>query len=131
MYDKKKAKDLLKLAKKLHKDEPDWYTMSNAIFGNNGPCAKAFPNRSERQAFLEGPEYKEIKKLMLTLSMPHESVADGEEASGKFVVRVPQSMHAALQVEAKNEGVSLNQLVLSKLAIGLGKSARMAIEEAA
>lgn len=38
------------------------------------------------------------------------------EYSGKFNVRVPKSLHAALASEAEAEGVSLNQLVVTKLA---------------
>jgi antitoxin HicB len=37
------------------------------------------------------------------------------EYSGKFNVRVPKSLHAALA----SEGVSLNQLVVAKLALHL------------
>ena len=36
--------------------------------------------------------------------------------SGKFVVRVPKSLHQRLVIEAEQEGVSLNQLALYKLA---------------
>jgi antitoxin HicB len=41
------------------------------------------------------------------------------EYSGKFNVRVPRSLHAALAREAEAEGVSLNQLVVAKLALHL------------
>ncbi len=40
---------------------------------------------------------------------------ENEKLSGKFVVRVPKSLHYKLSVEAKNEGVSLNQYALYKL----------------
>ena len=36
--------------------------------------------------------------------------------SGKFVVRMPTQLHQRLSVEAKREGVSLNQYALYKLA---------------
>lgn len=36
--------------------------------------------------------------------------------SGKFVVRIPKSLHQRLAIEADREGVSLNQLALLKLA---------------
>ncbi|MCK5641721.1 MAG: toxin-antitoxin system HicB family antitoxin, partial [Gammaproteobacteria bacterium] len=39
--------------------------------------------------------------------------------SGKFVVRLPRSLHAALENEAEVEGTSLNQLVVTKLAVQL------------
>ena len=42
-------------------------------------------------------------------------------ASGKFVQRLPRSIHARLQNRAKAEGVSLNQLVTAYVAEGLGR----------
>ena len=45
----------------------------------------------------------------------------GGVASGKFIARVPKTLHAALAARAKSEGVSLNALVLSFLAAGMGK----------
>ncbi len=45
----------------------------------------------------------------------------GGVASGKFVARVPKSIHAQLATRAKAEGVSLNALVLTFLAEGLGR----------
>ena len=41
--------------------------------------------------------------------------------SGKWVQRVPKSLHMKLAAEAKREGVSLNSLAMSLLAEGLGK----------
>jgi predicted RNase H-like HicB family nuclease len=38
-----------------------------------------------------------------------------ENYSGKFVVRLPRTLHAKLALEAKKEGVSLNQYALYKL----------------
>ena len=35
--------------------------------------------------------------------------------SGKFVIRLPKSLHQRLSVEAESEGVSLNQYALYKL----------------
>ena len=44
---------------------------------------------------------------------------DMEEYSGKFMVRIPQSVHRNLVRSAKREGVSLNQYVTSLLAAGV------------
>jgi predicted HicB family RNase H-like nuclease len=38
------------------------------------------------------------------------------EKSGKLLVRLPKSLHAALAEEAEREGVSLNHLIVAKLA---------------
>jgi antitoxin HicB len=45
----------------------------------------------------------------------------GGVASGKFVARVPKTVHAQLATRAKAEGVSLNTLVLTFIAQGLGQ----------
>lgn len=42
-------------------------------------------------------------------------------ASGRFVTRLPKSIHAKLAERAKTEGVSLNSLVLAYIAEGLGR----------
>lgn len=41
--------------------------------------------------------------------------------SGRFVQRVPRSLHAQLIARAKAEGVSLNTLVVSLVAQGMGR----------
>ncbi len=38
-----------------------------------------------------------------------------DDFSGKFVIRIPKSLHYRLSVEAEQEGVSLNQYALYKL----------------
>jgi antitoxin HicB len=46
---------------------------------------------------------------------------DMEEYSGKFMVRIPRSLHRNLVRAAKREGVSLNQYVTTLLEVGLQK----------
>jgi antitoxin HicB len=43
--------------------------------------------------------------------------------SGRFVVRLPRSLHARLVAQAAREGISLNQLTLAYLAEALGRRA--------
>lgn len=45
----------------------------------------------------------------------------GDLPSGKFIARVPRSLHARLSARAKQEGVSMNALVSSFLAESLGR----------
>ena len=53
--------------------------------------------------------------------LPVPAANSGGIASGKFVARVPKSGHAQLTSRAKTEGVSLNTLVLTFIAQGLGR----------
>jgi antitoxin HicB len=43
------------------------------------------------------------------------------QASGRFVQRIPKSLHVRLAARAKQEGVSMNALVTSIIAESLGK----------
>ena len=58
--------------------------------------------------------YFEVKQEN-NLPIPVPETAD--KYSGKFVVRLPKSLHQRLAIEAEKEGVSLNQLALYKLAL--------------
>jgi len=42
---------------------------------------------------------------------------DESKYSGKFVLRIPKTLHAHLAMEAENEGVSLNQYALYRLSL--------------
>lgn len=58
---------------------------------------------------------------LAALGRPVPAPNSGGVASGKFVARVPKSIHAQLATRAKAEGVSLNTLVLAFIAEGLGR----------
>ena len=47
--------------------------------------------------------------------------ASAPDVSGRFVTRLPRTIHAQLTTRAKAEGVSLNTLVLAFIAEGLGR----------
>jgi len=52
-------------------------------------------------------------------NLPVPAPNSGGVASGKFVARVPKTVHAQLTTRARAEGVSLNALVLTFIAQGL------------
>jgi len=56
-----------------------------------------------------------------SLKRPVPEPDSGGTHSGKFIQRVPKSIHARLVMRAKQEGISMNSLVLSILAESLGK----------
>ena len=56
-----------------------------------------------------------------SMNLPVPEPGSGGSYSGKFVQRVPKSMHARLAARAKQEGVSMNSLVNTYLAEGLGQ----------
>lgn len=69
-----------------------------------------------------GPMADEIRRLWIETEagrgneIPPPSVP--EEYSGRFLLRIPRSLHRALAESAKREGVSLNQYAAMRLARG-------------
>jgi len=65
-----------------------------------------------------------LKATIATLKAkkhPVPAANSGGVASGRFVARVPKTVHAQLTTRARAEGVSLNALVLTFVAQGLGR----------
>lgn len=68
----------------------------------------------------------ELMKKQPEITFPDEEVPmpDGKEYSGRIFVRCSKSLHRALNEEADREGVSLNQLIITKLAVTLNKAVK-------
>jgi HicB family len=119
-----RAEQVVEQAAALARQAKSWTEFSNQLFAQeHGLVARAFPRMTERQAFYDTQQYETLNAMLLEL-MKRFGIADGAapKKSGKFVLRVPKTLHASLEVEAKDEGVSLNQLATTKLAIRLKDS---------
>lgn len=112
-----KARQLLAFAEEQTARAADWVELHNALFGLGGKATALFPTEEERTALSRTTEYRRILALLDNLPAP--AVKEFAEllatANGAISVRLPRSVHAALLAEAQAEGVSLNQLCLSKL----------------
>ena len=112
---------ILEEAKDLAKKCKNWADLSNALFDPlDGLVVKHLPIPRDRAAFRKSDAYDKLHKLVEE-KMEQTGVVAGSEPtkSGRFVVRVPKTLHLALEREAIAEGTSLNQLVLAKLAARL------------
>ena len=90
----------------------------------------AFPDFSECISDGETPEeaiqngmdaLSETIAALESMGFPVPEPGRGRGYNCKFIQRVPISIHAHLAMRAKQEGISMNSLVLSFLAEGLGK----------
>jgi site-specific DNA-methyltransferase (adenine-specific) len=118
-----KAKQILETSQNLAVTAETWADLSNLLFDPvDGLVAKAYPTREERERFVKTREYRAIQEL-IDSAVQRTGLVDGAtpKKSGRFVVRLPHTLHAALEAEARDEGVSLNQLVLTKLAVQMSR----------
>lgn len=126
----RKAEYVLEQATTLARNVTTWADFSVAIFDQrSGLVSQVFDDPMEREAFFDSEQYKAINQLLLELMNKHgveagatpQKIPQNKE-SGRVLLRMPQSVHKLLKVEAKKEGVSLNQLAVAKLAVPLGQS---------
>lgn len=124
MATERKASFILEQARVLAKNVTSWVDFSAGLFDQkDGLIARTLSEPMEREAFFDSPQYQEVNKILLDL-IKRFGVKEGavSKKSGKFLVRFPKSLHESLEIEAKQEGVSLNQLAVSKLSVPLRES---------
>ncbi|MBV7338828.1 type II toxin-antitoxin system HicB family antitoxin [Chloroflexi bacterium TSY] len=89
----------------------------------------SFPDFSECISDGETPEeaiqngldaLAETIAALESMNLPIPAPGSGGSYSGKFIQRIPRSLHARLVARAKQEGVSMNALVTAFLAEKLG-----------
>jgi predicted RNase H-like HicB family nuclease len=84
----------------------------DGCMGRGDTCEEAFRNiREAMEGWIE-------TKLGNGFSVPEP--ANESRYSGKFVLRLPKTLHARLAMEAEKEGVSLNQYALYRLSTAAG-----------
>jgi len=99
-------------------------------FHEGGGYLVSFPDFNEciadgetiEEAIAEGE--KALKAVIAALKkkgLPVPQPGSYGAYSGKFVQRLPKSLHARLQAQARREGVSINTLAISYIAEGLGR----------
>jgi hypothetical protein len=116
----RRGAELVAVAKRLRDAGLNWVQVQNAIFGPGGHYSELFPTRQERTAFAKTKQHRQLQKLLGELPQPaSRELTQTDQDSGKILVRVPKTVHAALLAEAEQEGTSLNQLILSKLSLQL------------
>jgi predicted HicB family RNase H-like nuclease len=112
------AKAALRLAKQMQTEGVSWVEANNRLYGVGGVLAQL--SASERTAFFQTKEAAKITEILEQLPEPKARVGRPRaELNGKILARVPKSVHASLLAEAEAEGVSLNQLIVSKLSVQL------------
>lgn len=92
---------------------------SSRMFGPDGLLRQLCKTEEDRRRLVGSPIYKDIRKMLASLGK--REIADFEDdverLSGRLTVVVPKSLHAALRVEAGQEGVSLSELIRLKLGL--------------
>ncbi len=77
--------------------------------------AGCFPTGKRWANSRRATEYSEIQLMLARLRQRSNTRGDGQEPTRVITVRLPQSLHEALQAEAYAHETSMNKLCITKL----------------
>ena len=112
-------------AEKLHAEQVDWTVFYREILSLRGIIRRHFPTHKAMAKFEQSDTYREIQRMLAELRkrtnakkqpVPQEIVNTvNNEETRVITVRIPQSLHDALRIEAYEHRTSMNKLCISKL----------------
>ncbi len=103
------------VAQQLYDQSPDWVTFFRAVLGVGGIVRETFKTQEEMTAFERTPEYGELQQMVARLRERNGDAASSKEPTRVITVRLPQSLHESLRLEAHERRTSMNKLCISKL----------------
>jgi len=107
-------REIYRVAHELFSRKPDWVTFFREVLGIGGIIRQTYKTPADLAEFEQTPEYIEIQQMLARLR-GNANTAEYLEPTRVITVRLPQSMHEALRVEAHEHRTSMNKLCISKL----------------
>lgn len=103
------------VAQELFEQSPDWVTFFRAVLGVEGVVRETFSTPADMAAFEHSPEYAELQQMVARLRGRNGDASSSKEPTRVITVRLPQSLHESLRLEAHERRTSMNKLCISKL----------------
>ena len=101
-------------ANALFQKKVDWVLFFREVLGIEGVVRRSFPTPPELNAFEKTDEYLQIQRMLAQLrGMGITEIS--KEPTKVITVRMPQSLHEKLRLEAHDKRTSMNKLCISKL----------------
>ncbi|HUY91869.1 MAG TPA: hypothetical protein VMV10_24225 [Pirellulales bacterium] len=110
-----KEQEVYLAAEQLYRRELDWVTFYRETLGVDGVVRKVFSSKEAMAAFEQSPEYEGIQLMVARLRVRINVLPPPQEATRVITIRLPQSLHDSLRVEAYSMQTSMNKLCISKL----------------
>jgi predicted HicB family RNase H-like nuclease len=109
----RKLREVERVAQSLIEQQPDWTIIFREVLGVDGAAKRLFRTEKEMQQFTQSDTHQRIQEMLVKLS--RETPSRAESPTRVITVRVPASLHDTLREEARQRGMSLNKLCISRL----------------
>ncbi|MBN2215976.1 MAG: hypothetical protein JW719_01240 [Pirellulales bacterium] len=96
-------------------EHADWVTFFRRILGPRGIVRREFPSERDFQKFEQTVTHARLQRMLASLRANESTAMDDLEPTRVITVRLPQSLHESLRIEAHGHCTSMNKLCISKL----------------
>ncbi len=110
-----RCRQALLLAEQAFAKTGSWVIFYRVVLGTDGIVRRLFTHEQELKRFTEGPEFATLHEMLAAIRSQDQSKSDAAEPERMITIRIPRSLHEALQEESKACGLSINKLSISKL----------------
>ena len=110
--DHEKEARVMLAAEVLYASTPDWATFYRQMLGIKGVVRRNYPSREEMAEFKQTPTYLEIHCMLTRLRKKGPAAEPVQDPLQVITVRIPKSLHDALQNEAFDHHTSMNKLCI-------------------
>jgi len=124
-----KHEEIKAAAEEIFAAKPEWIVFYREILGLRGMIRRHFPTPATMAEFEQTDIYRQLQRMLSELRKlppPKKDLSGSngsENGEGKakeedtrvITVRIPQSLHDALRIEAYEHHTSINKLCISKL----------------
>jgi predicted HicB family RNase H-like nuclease len=109
----RKLREIERLTTTLVARQPDWMIVYREVLGVDGAADRLFATDKEMKRFTNSKSHQTIQNRLSELR--ERTPARSESPTRVITVRLPASLHDTLRAEARQRGVSLNRLCISRL----------------
>lgn len=103
------------VAEQLYEQKPSWLVFFREILGVGGAIHQLFAEPDDLLDFETTAEYREVQQMLGQLRQGSVRRNAPVEPTRVITVRLPKSVHEAIQAEATARKTSMNRLCISKL----------------
>ncbi len=110
-----RGREVLRLAQEAFAMTGSWIVFYREMLGIDGVVRKLFPDSDQLRYFETQPEFAELQEMVAAMRSQDPGKGSTSEPERMITIRLPKSLHEALQQESEELNLSINQLCISKL----------------
>jgi predicted HicB family RNase H-like nuclease len=111
----KREDEIQRQAETLFSQDPDWVAFYREILGLHGVVRRRCTTRESLADFEQTQAYRQIQQMLTRLRKKGPPAKDENDPTRVITIRLPQSLHDTLVVEAHEHHTTMNKLCISKL----------------